>query len=1118
MTKKGLAWNFLAAILLVGLGAPAARAQYFNFGKNRIQYDNFQWRYLQSKHFDVYYYQDKNYYLAVFAAQTLESALKQIEQDFDYEITSRIKIVLYDSHNDFSQTNVVALPVNTEGLGGVTESYKNRITLPFMGDYGEFRHTIHHELVHAVINEMFYGGSVQSMIRNNIQLQIPGWFNEGMAEWSSVHYNTAEDNFVRDATINNYMPPISQLQGWFWYRGGQSVWEYIVETYGREKIGEIFHDIKDTRSVDLGFREALGLSVDELSKRWHDYLKKRYWPTIAERQALTDVATQVTKREFSGSYNTSPALSPHGDKLAMISNKRGYFDVIVVDPLTGHKIKTLVKGESNVNFESLNILNPNLSWSPDGSKLALSYTSENTKGLAIVDYRTGQIRRFQFPGIDAIYSVSWSPDGKKIAFNATDSPNPDIFVYNLKTGAFTNVTHDIFTDKEPAWGPDSRTIYFVSDRGDHTKLNTYELGYDELTNPDLYQTDIYSVKVGDQRAVRLTRTPGWSESDPQVTRDGRLVYVSDQNGIPNAYEMNLKTRTSVPLTNLISGILQMSLSADGNRLAISAYNSGYVDIFLIKDPLSKEIDHPLKPNLWAEQRAAAPIGKRIPAIAYARQMYGNPSQNQKNTAPAPKLAMVDTTHNTGGNQPVFGKGMTIKSDTTKTAAGAVPTQQDTTKSSKYVDYRNYTFGSAFDTLASVKSHNVFKPENNRTDSGKLVPRKYRVSLSPMFTYFQGSIGTYYGTYGLFEVLFTDVLGDYQVGLASNLQFNLSNSTYVISYANLKHRTNYSLSFYHSAVQYYLFDYTYGYSPIRYRTFAGQLSFDYPLDRFTRIDYGLSVMGVARDFSSLAAGAFENEGTTFLYPGITFTQDKSKPGYITPEGGYRYALSLRGSPPLGGSTPQFVNVLGDFRKYIGLGYGYSLAARFSGGISAGRDAQSFFLGGMDGWINYRWANNGIALNNLLDIFLNQPAIPMRGYPYDAMFGNKFALFNFEFRFPLFAAILPGPIPFLPLYNLTGEVFTDIGSAWGVDNPNTRNTNEADFDFKLAEPVTFTSISNGQIISGQSYRGSILVGAGFGIRTILLGFPVRYDIGWPYNNSPHGPNFGHPIHYITIGIDF
>ena len=124
-------------------------AQYHSFGKNRVQYEDFDWRFIQSKHFDIYYYSEKNYELAEFSAQSLESALMQLQDDFDHQIVNRIPLIIYDSHNDFSQTNVVALPTSAEGIGGVTDKYKNRMTVPFDGDYNDFRRTLHHELVHA---------------------------------------------------------------------------------------------------------------------------------------------------------------------------------------------------------------------------------------------------------------------------------------------------------------------------------------------------------------------------------------------------------------------------------------------------------------------------------------------------------------------------------------------------------------------------------------------------------------------------------------------------------------------------------------------------------------------------------------------------------------------------------------------------------------------------------------------------------------------------------------------------------------------------------------------------------------------------------------------------------
>jgi len=80
------------------------------------------------------------------------------------------------------------------------------VILPFEGEYSKFRHVIHHELTHAVINDMFYGGSIQSIISNNITLQLPLWFNEGLAEFESLRWDTDSDMFLRDATVHEYLP------------------------------------------------------------------------------------------------------------------------------------------------------------------------------------------------------------------------------------------------------------------------------------------------------------------------------------------------------------------------------------------------------------------------------------------------------------------------------------------------------------------------------------------------------------------------------------------------------------------------------------------------------------------------------------------------------------------------------------------------------------------------------------------------------------------------------------------------------------------------------------------------------------------------------------------------
>jgi Tol biopolymer transport system component len=545
---------FLIFLLTLFLGTAVTEqlfAQYFFFGKNRVQYDSFDWRFIETDHFDIYYYDSKNYHLAQFTAETVESSLKQLNQDFDDQLTDRIPVIIYDSHSDFSQTNVVRLPVDAQGIGGVTDKFKNRMTQPFMGDYADFRRTLQHELLHAYINDVYYGGNVQSIVSNNIQLQFPLWFEEGLAEYLALKWDTQTDMYIRDAILNNYLPPIQQLGGFFAYRGGQAFWYYIEDQYGRPKITEILQRIKSTRNIRLSLVQSLGLEIDELSERWQEYWRQRYFPEVAERQSLNSVATQITNRARSGSYNTSPAISPRGDRIAMITNRRGVFDVVVVDGTSGERIKTIVSGADSPMFEELNILNPNLSWSPDGSKITLSSKSDGSYNLAIVDYETLNSETIRFPSLDGINSVAWSPDGNKIAFDGNRGPYQDIYVYNLQTGDFQTVTSDVFTDVEPAWGSDSETIYFVSNRGDVLEPNAAKAGYSIMKDYSFYETDLYRIRLGNSRIERLTSTPKWSERQPTLTNDDRMLYVSDQNGIPNIYEYDLNSRTVYPMQLLL---------------------------------------------------------------------------------------------------------------------------------------------------------------------------------------------------------------------------------------------------------------------------------------------------------------------------------------------------------------------------------------------------------------------------------------------------------------------------------------------------------------------------------------------------------------------------------------
>ncbi|MCS7083145.1 MAG: peptidase MA family metallohydrolase [Bacteroidetes bacterium] len=1064
-------WRFLIALCALGLASGAAQAQYFSFGQNKIQYRKFDWKYIQSKHFDVYFYSGGEY-LADFTARAAEEAYERIRKLFRYDITNRIPIIVYNSHTDFQQTNVLDMNI-PEGVGGVTELFKNRIVIPFEGDYRQFRHVIHHELVHAVINDMFYGGSLQSVIQNNIQLQIPLWFNEGLAEYSPLRWDSNSDMFIRDAIVHNYLSPIPALDGYFAYRGGQSVWDYIAQQYGEEKIGEILQRLRTSRNVELAFRRAIGMGVMELSERWQRALKVVHWPELAAREDIEDLGRRITSRRNAGTYNTSPALSPKGDLLAFITNRNLYFDIVLVSALDGRSLGKLASGEINPNFEQLKILTPNLTWSPDGSTVAVATYGEGMDAIALIDVKTRRVRRIPIRDVH-VFSVNWSPTGNQIAFMGIQNYRSDIWLYDLSTAQLRNLTDDVFSDSDPAWSPDGRYIVFSSDRGEQTEPGRHRERFSMFAyNPQ--QLDLYRIEVATGRMERLTRTAHADETRPQFGSDpDRVLFISDRNGIYNVWELNLRTGQERPITNVLTGIQQISVSNDGSRMAMTALREGYLDIFVMNNPFGRRTaEGAYRPTVWGQRML----------------------RERRDTLQAPVLALA--TAELLQRNPLL-RAVAGSGSPPTTAPDSVRTAEARPDTSAYgrlrVDFRNYVFGEAFrEAAARSETADKFNPVEAVTDSGQFIARPYRINFTADLIYGSAGYDVVYGVQGVTQMQFSDLMGNHQLFLATNLLIDLRNSDYFLSYRYLPRRTDYGFLLFHTA-RIFL-----DYSPdglyidyYRYRTYGVGASASYPFDRFRRLDADFSLVTISRTNISSPL-AEPTQRVSFLYPALTYTVDRSIWGYTTPVRGTRYAVSLTGSPPLWSGALRFVSVLADGRRYWMLGSPwYTIATRLAGGASFGPDAQLYYIGGVEGWLNPIFSYMQFPITKLSDFLFATPILPLRGFDFNAASGNRFVLWNTEFRFPLFAAIVPGPVPILPLYNLQGVLFCDVGAVF-------RNA-----DFRMYQ------INN----RGEQVFRDLYVGAGFGLRTILLGFPLRLDFAWPYD----GQRFGRSKTYISIGLDF
>src|SRR4051812_23677814 len=94
-----------ALVLLFSLTlTSAAHAQYF--GRNKVQYKDFKFEVLKTEHFDIYFYPEERD-SAQRAGRMAERWYARLSEVFNHQMRTRQPLVLYASHPDFEQTNVV---------------------------------------------------------------------------------------------------------------------------------------------------------------------------------------------------------------------------------------------------------------------------------------------------------------------------------------------------------------------------------------------------------------------------------------------------------------------------------------------------------------------------------------------------------------------------------------------------------------------------------------------------------------------------------------------------------------------------------------------------------------------------------------------------------------------------------------------------------------------------------------------------------------------------------------------------------------------------------------------------------------------------------------------------
>ncbi len=601
------------AVVLAVLVAGSASAQ---FGKNKIRYEDFDWKIYHAPHFDVYYYDSEEHLLGKIVSYA-ESAYDELSQAFNYRIEEPTPLIIYETHADFEQTNII-LNFIPEGIGAFASPVRNRMVLPIDLPGPELYELLLHELTHIFEYHMIFGANLSKGVTSS----PPTWFMEGLASYMAHDEGAREQMYLRDAVVNDNIPPVtSDFGGFFAYRFGSAVFQFIEERWGKEGVRDFIIETRNTLGGRVGraIERTFAIDAEDFDGDFRRWLRKKYLPELISTGEPGDFGRRFRQGTGPRSVQTSPVASPSGDLLVAFSTDGSAFsspnsaqvDIVLYDTRQREVIRNLTKGFDDAEFQYFiaqeltmgRKMGRDLAFSPSGDRVAFFARRQKGRSLVLLDVLRGKIDKVLPMEVDQQIAPAWSPDGRHVAFGGHRNGQFDIWQVDVESGAVAKITDDEIFDAAPAYAPDGKSIVVTSVLGDHAKLFRIQL---------------------DNPGVRYPLTDGESnETDATYSPSGeRIYFTSDRGGVNNIYSLELATGELRQHTNAVTGCYQPTVLAgeDGKeRLVFAAFWRGRHDLYLLdpEDPVTDPLPVVATQDLEAGPVDVANFESFEPAIEVA---------------------------------------------------------------------------------------------------------------------------------------------------------------------------------------------------------------------------------------------------------------------------------------------------------------------------------------------------------------------------------------------------------------------------------------------------------------------------------------------------------------------
>lgn len=1123
-----------AALFLISLNTNA-QTNAVQFGKNRLQYQKFDWKYYQTENFNSYFSQD-GLELGKYVAQVAEGELRSLEEFIEFGLQRRANVVVYNNFDEMQQSNI-GLGIDWQNTGGVTKLVNNKMLVYFDANHANLKRQIRQGIAGVLVQNMLFGDDLGEMAANQTLLDLPKWLIDGYISYAAETWSTDLDDQLKSALLSARYKNFYQFAYEKPDLAGHAFWYYVGNKYGKSKTTYMLYLARIYRNLNNAANKIAKKKFKVILQDFMTEQSALYYKDIRGRRIVPkgqlSVTEEVGKKDYFR-FNANPA--PRSFTYAVVEFKQGKYSVVLNENFTNRKV--LLHYGTRTREDEMNPNYPILAWDGKGTRLAVIYSEEGKIKLFVYDaFNRVKISKQEMTQFDQVQDAKYMLNSNTLLLSAVKSGQTDIFVYNIEKGTVEQVTNDVYDDLDASFVafPNKTGILFSSNRPSANAKDSDTSMPSQHYN--VFLVDNWN-KSDFKQVSQLTNLKFGNARFPSQYNTYHFTFVSDESGINNRYagffateragldtlifigdevlrnpplkevdsllkEWNKTDIDSVgyvsitndsayvfPLTNYQSGLLETRTAGDNSQVSEVTRQGDYKFLYRLR------VD---ENTLRRRNITAKPTEFMKKLMEQDRLQPGRSDMNSENQ---------DDTDSTD-KKDFFQTEFDEKADSSSTVGTVVGTNDATPepilKKAKLFEYRPRKFFN--DYVVAALNNTVYVVNKYQPYQGGNGP------IDP-------SNGNQLN--GLVRMGTTDLFEDIKISGGFRIASNLRDNDILFEFSNLRKRLDWGFTFYRSNMETAV-------APDRNNRdfllpakqfsnyYLGRIS--YPIDKVRSIR---ATVGPRFD-KYVFAGVnplslkLKDSSKTYGQVSLEYVHDNTINPTTNIWKGLRYKAYVDWFTQLNNvknTSGKFLFNAGiDARHYLPIYRNIIWAVRGAADFSWGNQKVVYYLGGVDGWL--KTGNNTLKSSGSYRYFDrdNRPdpdaeyayqalAVNLRGFVQNISNGNNALVVNSEIRVPVFSTFLNRPINNAFLRNFQLVQFVDLGSAWNgkydkIERPSVRyGTN----------PV-IVKLKAGGI-------GPLAGGYGFGARSTLLGYFIRFDAAWQMN----GIFKGKPQTYLAFGVDF